>query len=78
MPLGEGARVVKPRSPEVLVWEQSIAEAMDAAVEHEIERVCALTAEECERELRAAGFDVEAEKARAEEWLKQLERGEVP
>jgi hypothetical protein len=40
--------------------------------------VCALTVDECERELRAAGFDVEAERARAEEWLEKLERGEGP
>jgi hypothetical protein len=50
----------------------------DAQVDAEMERVLAMTPEEREAELHAAGIDVEAERAKAREWREKAERGEIP
>jgi hypothetical protein len=53
------------------LWEQLV----DEAGEELIERAANVSVEQAERELRAAGFDVRAERARAEAFLEALERG---
>jgi hypothetical protein len=50
----------------------------DAQVDAEMERVLAMTPEERDAELRAAGVDVEAERVKAREWRERAERGELP
>src|SRR5260370_42198608 len=49
----------------------------DNAIDAEMERVLAMTPEEREAELRAAGYDVEAEKAKARAWHETAKRGDV-
>src|SRR5260370_33242573 len=49
----------------------------DDAIDAEMERVLAMTREEREAELRAAGYDVEAEKAKARAWHEMAKRGDV-
>jgi hypothetical protein len=57
---------------------QALAAMDERVMDAEIDRVLALTPEQLETELRDAGFDVEAEKAKAAEWLETLSRGELP
>ena len=57
----------KRRTP-AEIWEKLVEEAG----EKEIEAACALSEEEVEAYLRANGFDVEAEKAKAEAFLDAL------
>ena len=58
------------RSP-VEVWRQLV----DEAGEDEIERAASVSVEQAEKELTAAGFDVAAERAKAEALLRELESG---
>jgi hypothetical protein len=60
------------------LWQFLIDEAMEAEFDAEMARTLALTPEELDNELRAAGFDVEAQKAKTLAWLEKLERGEIP
>jgi hypothetical protein len=57
-----------PRDPEDL-WNSLLDEAADA----EIDAAASVSVEQAERELAAAGFDVKAERARAEAFLDELE-----
>lgn len=56
-------------SREEALW----AELVDEAGEEEIEEAASVSVEQAEAELRAAGFDVDAENARAEAFLAWLE-----
>jgi hypothetical protein len=63
------------RSPEEVLnaidaWDQ------DDAIDEEMARVLAMTPEERESELRAAGVDVEAERVKAREWPERAGAGE--
>jgi hypothetical protein len=51
-------------------------ELVDEAAEAEIDRAASVSVEQAEAELAAAGFDVAAERARANAFLEALERGE--
>jgi hypothetical protein len=51
-------------------------ELVDEAGEAEIERAASVSVEQAEAELAAAGFDVAAERAKANAFLEALERGE--
>jgi hypothetical protein len=69
--------VMAKRSPEQILdaidaWDQ------DDAIDAEMERVLALAPEERERELLAAGVDVEAERAKAREWREKAAGGDRP
>jgi hypothetical protein len=55
-----------------------VAALDDAALDAEMERVLAMSQEDCERELREAGIDVEGEKAAGRDWREKAERGEIP
>jgi hypothetical protein len=62
---------------------QQVLDAIDAwdeddAIDTEMERVLAQTAEERENDLRAAGVDVEAERAKAREWREKAAGGKLP
>jgi hypothetical protein len=52
-------------------WDENDIDAaisqMDADIDADLARMLAMTAEQCEADLRAAGVDVEAEKAKARE-----------
>ncbi len=61
------------RSP-VEVWRQLV----DEAGEDEIERAASVSVAQAEQELTAAGFDVAAERAKAEALLRELESGVPP
>jgi hypothetical protein len=50
-------------------------ELVDEAGEDEIDRAASVSVEQAEAELRAAGFDVEAERAKARAFLDELEGG---
>jgi hypothetical protein len=54
------------------VWQMLV----DEAGEDEVERAANMSVEDVERELAAMGFDVAAERAKAEDFLEALERGE--
>jgi len=58
----------RKRSP-VEVWRQLV----DEAGEDEIERAASVSVEQAEKELTAGGFDVAAERAKAEAFLRELE-----
>ena len=53
------------------LWKQLVAEVGD----EEVERAASVTVAEAEAELKAAGFDVAAERAKAEAFLVALEKG---
>jgi len=55
------------------IWQDLVDEAGEAA----IERAAAVSVEQAEEELEEAGFDVEAERARAEAFLDELAGGSV-
>jgi hypothetical protein len=54
------------------LWNELVEEAGEA----EIERAASVSVEQAEAELAAAGFDVAAERAKANAFLEALERGE--
>jgi hypothetical protein len=61
---------------------QQVLDAIDAwdeddAIDAEMERVLAQTPEERENDLRAAGVDVEAERAKARAWREKATEGEL-
>jgi len=64
------------RSPEE-VLDAIDAWTDDAAIDAEMERILAMTPAECEAELRAAGIDIEADKAKGRAWLEAAKRGDV-
>ncbi|HEV3193038.1 MAG TPA: hypothetical protein VGY54_21170 [Polyangiaceae bacterium] len=49
----------------------------NSAIDAEMERILAMTPEEREAELRTAGYDVEAEKAKARAWHEMAKRGDM-
>jgi len=53
------------------LWKQLVAEVGD----EEVERAASVTVAEAEAELKAAGFDVAAERAKAESFLEALKNG---
>jgi len=55
------------------LWKQLVAEVGD----EEVERAASMTVAEAEAELKAAGFDVAAERAKAEAFLEALEKGRL-
>jgi len=62
---------------------KQVLDALDAwdednAIDAEMERVAAMTPEQIETDLRAAGIDVEAERTKAREWREKAARGEIP
>jgi hypothetical protein len=61
----------RPHRTHKELWDHLVAEAG----EEEIEKAASMSVEQAEAELRAAGFDVAAERARAEAFLDDLERG---
>jgi hypothetical protein len=61
---------VTPRNRADLLWKQLV----DEAGEDEIERAAAVSVAEAERDLAAAGFDVEAERAIARAHIAALVR----
>jgi hypothetical protein len=61
---------VKPKRTHKELWDLLRAEAG----EDEIEKAASMTVEQAEAELRAAGFDVSAERAKARAFLDELER----
>ena len=64
------------RAPEE-VLDAIDAWADDDAIDAEMERILARTPAEREAELRAAGIDVEADKAKGLAWLEAAKRGDV-
>jgi hypothetical protein len=62
----------KPRTPEEL-WQKLV----DEAGEELIEAAASVSVEQAEKDLEEAGFDVAAERARAEQFLVDLERGAI-
>ncbi|HEV3192927.1 MAG TPA: hypothetical protein VGY54_20615 [Polyangiaceae bacterium] len=61
---------------------KEVLDAIDAwkgedALDAEMESILAMTPEERERELEAAGYDVQAEKAKARVWREKARRGEL-
>jgi hypothetical protein len=56
------------------LWKELLAEA----AEDEIERAASVSVEQAEKELAEAGFDVAAERAKAEAFLRELEGGGAP
>ena len=69
------------------LWKEIVEEAaepddgeeeLDAAAEAEIEAAANVSVAQAEKELAAAGFDVAAERAKAEAFLATLERGQDP
>jgi hypothetical protein len=71
---------MKKRTPQQILdaidaWNQpEIAAEIDA----EMERVLAMTSEQVEVELRAAGVDVEADDAKGRDAYERAQRGEAP
>ena len=63
---------MSPRGP-VEVWQQ----LLDEAGEEEIERAASVSVAQAEKELARAGFDVDAERAKAEGLLEWLDRGQT-
>jgi hypothetical protein len=63
---------MSPRNP-VEVWQQ----LLDEAGEEEIERAASVTVAQAEKVLARAGFDVDAERAKAEGLLEWLDRGQT-
>jgi hypothetical protein len=61
----------KPKRSPVEVWRQLV----DEAGEDEIERAASVSVAQAEKELTEAGFDVAAERAKAEALLHELESG---
>jgi hypothetical protein len=59
---------VKPRSRAEALWRQLVAEAGEDAVD----RAAAVSVADAERDLAAAGFDVEAERAIARDRIAAL------
>jgi hypothetical protein len=60
-------------------WDDGDADAqIDAHIDAEMERVLAMTPEQVEADLRAAGVDVEAEDAKARAAYEKAQRGEAP
>jgi len=55
------------------LWKQLVAEAAEA----EIDAAASISVEQAEKDLAAWGFDVAAERAKAEAFLVALEGGEV-
>jgi hypothetical protein len=64
----------KKRDPSE-VWKSLVEEAEEDA---EMERILALSPEEVEAELRAAGFDPEEERGKANEFVARIKAGEDP
>jgi hypothetical protein len=60
-----------PRRSAEAIWRQLV----DEAGEDEIDRAAAVTVAQAENDLAHAGFDVAAERARAEALLRHLESG---
>jgi hypothetical protein len=56
------------------LWDKLVEEAG----EDEVERAASVSVEQAEKELAEAGFDVAAERARAEAFLLDLENGSPP
>ncbi len=63
---------MSPRSP-VEVWRQLVEEAGEEA----IDLAASVSVAQAETELARAGFDVDAERAKAEGLLEWLDRGET-
>ena len=55
------------------IWQDLVDEAREAA----IERAAAVSVEHAEKELAGTGFDVDAERARADAFLDELAGGPV-
>ncbi len=62
------------RGVEAKIWKKVLEEAGEA----EIERAASISVEQAEKELAEAGFDVAAERARAEAFLESLEGKGTP
>jgi hypothetical protein len=60
-----------PRSPKAQLWQKLVDEAGEALVEE----AAAVSVAQAEKELAEAGFDVAAERARAEDFLTSLAAG---
>jgi len=60
---------IKPKSRPSEIWQ----EILDEVAEFEIEQAASVSVEQAERDLAEAGFDVAAERARAEAFLDALE-----
>jgi len=58
-----------PRNPNTALWKRLVEEAAEA----EIEAAANVSVEQAEKELAEAGFDVAAERAKAEAFLLELE-----
>jgi hypothetical protein len=63
-----------PKSREAQLWQKLV----DEAGEDLVERAAAVSVEQAEKELAEAGFDVAAERARAESFLDSLAAGAEP
>jgi hypothetical protein len=64
-------------TPKPLTEEELWQELVDEAGKELIEAAASVSVEQAEKDLAAAGFDVAAERARAEQFLVDLENGAI-